>query len=158
MSFTRRAEAGKPKGVMIPHRALTNFLLSMANEPGLSSEDKLLAVTTYCFDIAALELYLPLIKGAECNICKTEVTKDARKLKEVIQEYKPTIMQATPFTWKMLFHSGWSNEENVKILCGGEALSEQLKRAVSRYEKRGLEYVRADRDDNLVRGALYNGK
>ncbi|WP_446476152.1 amino acid adenylation domain-containing protein [Bacillus velezensis] len=118
---------GEPKGVMIPHRALTNFLISMANEPGLSSEDKLLAVTTYCFDIAALELYLPLIKGAECNICKTEVTKDARKLKELIQEYKPTIMQATPFTWKMLFHSGWSNEEKVKILCGGEALSEQLK-------------------------------
>ncbi|QBG56188.1 non-ribosomal peptide synthetase [Bacillus amyloliquefaciens] len=118
---------GKPKGVMIPHRALTNFLLSMAHEPGLSSEDKLLAVTTYCFDIAALELYLPLMKGAECNICKTEAAKDARKLKELIKEYKPTIMQATPFTWKMLFHSGWTNEEKVKILCGGEALSEQLK-------------------------------
>ncbi|MBT2575230.1 amino acid adenylation domain-containing protein [Bacillus sp. ISL-51] len=118
---------GKPKGVMIPHRALTNFLTSMAQEPGLSSEDKLLAVTTYCFDIAALELYLPLIKGAECNICKTEDTKDAKKLKELIKEYKPTIMQATPFTWKMLFHSGWTNEERMKILCGGEALSEQLK-------------------------------
>ncbi|MDU0812757.1 non-ribosomal peptide synthetase [Bacillus siamensis] len=118
---------GKPKGVMIPHRALTNFLISMAHEPGLSSEDKLLAVTTYCFDIAALELYLPFITGAECHICKTEVTKDARKLKELIKEYKPTIMQATPFTWKMLFHSGWTNEEKVKILCGGEALSEQLK-------------------------------
>lgn len=94
---------GKPKGVMIPHRALTNFLLSMAHEPGLSSEDKLLAVTTYCFDIAALELYLPLIKGAECNICKTEVAKDARKLKELIQEYKPTIMQRRRLRGKCSF-------------------------------------------------------
>ncbi|MCO4850729.1 non-ribosomal peptide synthetase [Bacillus vallismortis] len=119
---------GKPKGVMIPHKALTNFLVSMGETPGLSPEDKILAVTTYCFDIAALELYLPLIKGAHCHICQTEHTKDVEKLKQDIQTIKPTVMQATPATWKMLFYSGWENEERVKILCGGEALPETLKR------------------------------
>ncbi|MEC1645619.1 non-ribosomal peptide synthetase [Bacillus halotolerans] len=119
---------GKPKGVMIPHKALTNFLVSMGETPGLSSADSLLAVTTYCFDIAALELYLPLIKGAQCHICQTEHTKDVEKLKRDIQDLRPTIMQATPATWKMLFYSGWKNEEGVKILCGGEALPEKLKR------------------------------
>ncbi|TYS11712.1 amino acid adenylation domain-containing protein [Bacillus subtilis] len=119
---------GKPKGVMIPHKALTNFLVSMGETPGLSPEDNMLAVTTYCFDIAALELYLPLIKGAHCHICQTEHTKDVEKLKQDIQTIKPTVMQATPATWKMLFYSGWENEERVKILCGGEALPETLKR------------------------------
>ncbi|MCY9406343.1 amino acid adenylation domain-containing protein, partial [Bacillus spizizenii] len=119
---------GKPKGVMIPHKALTNFLVSMGETPGLSPEDKMLAVTTYCFDIAALELYLPLIKGAHCHICHTEHTKDVEKLKQDIQTIKPTVMQATPATWKMLFYSGWENDERVKILCGGEALPETLKR------------------------------
>ncbi|MCY7785574.1 non-ribosomal peptide synthetase [Bacillus inaquosorum] len=119
---------GKPKGVMIPHKALTNFLVSMGETPGLSPEDKMLAVTTYCFDIAALELYLPLIKGAHCHICQTEHTKDVEKLKRDIQTIKPTVMQATPATWKMLFYAGWENEERVKILCGGEALPETLKR------------------------------
>ncbi|MDQ0497108.1 non-ribosomal peptide synthetase, partial [Paenibacillus brasilensis] len=118
---------GKPKGVMIPHKALTNFLVSMGEKPGLTEQDKLLAVTTYCFDIAGLELYLPLIKGAECYICSSKNTKDAERLKQEIQRIQPTIMQATPVTWTMLFQAGWKNEENMKVLCGGEALSETLK-------------------------------
>jgi amino acid adenylation domain-containing protein/non-ribosomal peptide synthase protein (TIGR01720 family) len=119
---------GKPKGVMIPHKALTNFLITMGNKPGLNSQDKLLAVTTYCFDIAGLELFLPLINGAQCYICSTENTRDAEKLKKEIQIIKPTIMQATPVTWTMLCQAGWNNEEKVKILCGGEALPERLKK------------------------------
>ncbi|NEW09011.1 amino acid adenylation domain-containing protein [Paenibacillus sp. SYP-B3998] len=118
---------GNPKGVMIPHSALTNFLLTMGNEPGLTSEDKLFAVTTYCFDIAGLELYLPLIKGAECYICSTAKQKNVERLKQEIQTIKPTIMQATPATWTALYLIGWRNEERIKILCGGEALPERLK-------------------------------
>lgn len=118
---------GNPKGVMIPHKALTNFLLSMGEVPGLCSSDRLLAVTTICFDIAGLEMYLPLIKGAACYICSTEKQKNLEKLKEEIRRIKPTIMQATPATWNALFKLGWRNEERVKILCGGEALPEQLR-------------------------------
>lgn len=66
---------GKPKGVMISHKALTNFLVSMGETPGLSSADSLLAVTTYCFDIAALELYLPLIKGRSAIFAKLNIQK-----------------------------------------------------------------------------------
>ncbi|GER89935.1 hypothetical protein KDW_40970 [Dictyobacter vulcani] len=118
---------GKPKGVMIPHRALTNFLVSMAQRPGLSAQDRLLAVTTYCFDIAGLELFLPLMMGAQCYICGSDKVKNAEKLKLEIQHIKPTIMQATPVTWTMLFQAGWKNEERVTILCGGEALPPKLK-------------------------------
>ncbi|MBP2633741.1 MAG: bacillaene synthesis, partial [Firmicutes bacterium] len=119
---------GKPKGVMIPHQALTNFLITMGNRPGISSKDKMLAVTTYCFDIAGLELFLPLINGAQCCICSTEKTKDVEKLKQEIKRVKPTIMQATPVTWTMLYQAGWENEEKTKILCGGEALPDRLKK------------------------------
>jgi polyketide synthase PksN len=118
---------GNPKGVMIPHFAVTNFLLSMAKEPGLEQNDKLLAITTYCFDIAGLELFLPLIKGARCYISATETVKNVEMLKECIRKLKPTIMQATPSTWIMLFYAGWRNEEKIKILCGGETLPESLK-------------------------------
>lgn len=119
---------GNPKGVMIPHIALTNFLLSMADAPGIVSKDKLLAVTTFCFDIAGLELFLPLIKGAECHICSTANMKNIAKLKKEIERVKPSIMQATPATWMALFQIGWRNKEKLKILCGGEALSEKLKK------------------------------
>lgn len=125
---------GKPKGVMVPHKGLTNFLVSMGNTPGLTSRDRLLAVTTYCFDIAGLELYLPLIKGAQCRICSAEKTKDAELLKNEIKKYRPTIMQATPVTWIMLFSAGWENKEKTRILCGGEALSEELKQQFINYD------------------------
>lgn len=118
---------GKPKGVMIEHRAFVNFILSMAKQPGISSSDKLLAVTTISFDIAGLELYLPLITGAQVCICPKESLQQSDSLVEVIKDYCPTIIQATPATWLMLFHSGWRNEQNVKALCGGEALSNSLR-------------------------------
>ncbi|TCS93648.1 non-ribosomal peptide synthetase [Hazenella coriacea] len=118
---------GKPKGVMIPHQALTNFLVSMAQSPGLQAKDRVLALTTYCFDIAGLELFLPLIVGAQCYICGTEQARNVEQLKLEIQNIKPTMIQATPVTWTMLFQSGWKNEEGVKILCGGEALPPKLK-------------------------------
>lgn len=119
---------GRPKGVMIPHRALTNFLVSMGEQPGLNSTDKLLAVTTYCFDISGLELYLPLLKGAQCFICSEDVAQDGKRLLQEIRRIQPSVMQATPATWAMLFHAGWNNEERLKVLCGGEALPETLRR------------------------------
>ncbi len=119
---------GKPKGVMIPHRALTNFLLSMREKLSFGERDSLLAVTTYSFDIAGLELYLPLISGGHCVICDAEVTRDAARLKQTLADVRPTMMQATPMTWHMLFKVGWRNEEGVRLLCGGEAMTDSLKR------------------------------
>ena len=119
---------GKPKGVMIPHRALTNLLTSMVTkQPGLRGADRLLAVTTYCFDIAGFELLGPLLVGACCDICPSATAGDVEKLKRALRERRPSIMQATPATWTMLFRSGWRNEEQVRIVCGGEALSETLR-------------------------------
>ena len=120
---------GKPKGVMIPHRALTNLLTSMVREPGLGSEDRLLAVTTYCFDIAGFELFGPLLVGACCDICPSGTASDVEKLKRDIRARKPTIMQATPATWTMLFRSGWRNEECMRIICTGEALGATLRQS-----------------------------
>ena len=118
---------GVPKGVMVEHRGLTNFLCSMAKRPGFTAGDRLLAVTTYSFDIAALELLLPLVRGGTCLICPTDRAGDADLLRKEIRQLRPTIMQATPSTWTMLFASGWRNEERMKLLCGGEPLPPALK-------------------------------
>ena len=118
---------GRPKGVMISHLGLTNLLISMGKKPGLISQDKMLSLAPYGFDMVVPELYLPLINGAQCYICSSEKAKDPDKLKQEIQKIKPTIMQATPSTCKMLFHTGWKNEEQIKILCGAEAIPETFK-------------------------------
>src|SRR5207244_5630592 len=90
---------GKPKGVQIEHRALVNFLVSMGREPGLDDTDVLLAVTTLSFDIAGLELFLPLIRGARLVIASREIASDGLLLQARIAACGATIMQATPATW-----------------------------------------------------------
>ena len=117
---------GKPKGVEIPHRALTNFLLSMQAEPGLTANDVLLSVTTLSFDIAGLELYLPLITGARVVVVSHEVAADGALLLKALDRYGATVMQATPATWRMLIDSGWGRTPGLKMLCGGEALPRDL--------------------------------
>lgn len=117
---------GKPKGVAITHKTLVNFLISMGQTPGLSEQDVLLAVTTLSFDIAGLELFLPLILGAKVVLASAEEASDARRLKEVLSESNATVMQATPATWRMLLDVGWRGDPNLAILCGGEALPRDL--------------------------------
>ncbi|MEM8720136.1 MAG: amino acid adenylation domain-containing protein [Cyanobacteria bacterium P01_G01_bin.39] len=116
---------GKPKGVCISHQSLVNFLLSMKERPGISSEDIVLAVTTLSFDIAALELYLPLIVGARVIIASGEVATSGQELSNLIQNSGTTILQATPATYQMLMAAGW-NSSQMKILCGGSELPPEL--------------------------------
>jgi amino acid adenylation domain-containing protein len=113
---------GTPKGVEIPHRALVNFLTTMSEEPGLGAEDVLLAVTTLSFDIAGLELWLPLLVGARVVVAPTASVSDPRALTALLAENDVTVMQATPTTWRMLVDAGWPGRAGLKALCGGEAL------------------------------------
>ncbi len=117
---------GMPKGVQIAHHNLVNFLTSMQKEPGIAVDDKLLAVTTISFDIAGLELFLPLITGAEIIIADTDSSKDGRALLNIIKNEKVTVMQATPYTWRIMLEAGWDNTTPLKVICGGEALPLEL--------------------------------
>ena len=117
---------GKPKGVQIPHRAVVNFLNSMRQQPGLTEKDILLSVTTLSFDIAALELFLPLVVGAQLVIAGSDATVDGVRLSDKLNSSGATVMQATPATWQLLLATGWQGNNRLKILCGGEALSREL--------------------------------
>jgi amino acid adenylation domain-containing protein len=117
---------GRPKGVGISHRALVNFLDSMRDTPGMYTGDTLLAVTTLSFDIAGLELYLPLLVGARVVLASRETASDGKQLMARLEECNVTVMQATPATWRLVLESGWSGKRDLKILCGGEALPRDL--------------------------------
>jgi amino acid adenylation domain-containing protein len=117
---------GNPKGVPITHKNLVNFLCSMALEPGINENDRLLSITTISFDIAGLELYLPLIKGATLILADQETARDSRLLLEMIKKGNISMLQATPTTWLMLLESDWSKPLPLKALCGGEAMPADL--------------------------------
>ena len=117
---------GAPKGVAVSHGALMNFLCSMRENPGLTADDVLAAVTTVSFDIAALELYLPLMVGARIELASRATATDGQALAELIATSGASVLQATPSTWRMLVEAGWSGRPGFRALSGGEALSRNL--------------------------------
>ena len=117
---------GQPKGVEIEHRAVVNMLASMQKRPGLTAADRMLAITTLTFDIALLEIFLPLVCGACVVIAPNATAGDGVALAGLIAESGVSVMQATPATLRMLLQAGWGGAPGLKILCGGEAYTEEL--------------------------------
>ncbi|MFG6107497.1 amino acid adenylation domain-containing protein [Leptothoe sp. EHU-05/26/07-4] len=120
---------GQPKGVQIEHKSVANLLCSFQETLGIDHSDRLAAVTTIAFDIATLEIYLPLISGAQLWLIPQNVAQDGQQLKHKLLEIQPTIMQATPATWQMLLLAGWDAiSTDMMILCGGETLPPEIAR------------------------------
>lgn len=117
---------GRPKGVEIPRGALANFLRSMERQPGLADTDRLLAITTTTFDIAGLELFLPLWVGGSVAIADRETVRDSRLLRERLAQDRITVLQATPATWRLLLEAGFEPASDLRMFCGGEPLSREL--------------------------------
>ena len=117
---------GKPKGVQIAHRNVVNFLTAIQEKLQLTNIDNLHSVTTLSFDIAVLEIFLPLTTGAKLTLVSREVATDSTQLLQQLNNSAVTIMQATPATWRMLLDAGWEGNSQLTILCGGEALPQNL--------------------------------
>ena len=122
---------GTPKGVQIPHQAVTNFLCSMRKTPGLDANERVAAITTLSFDISVLEIFLPLVVGAELVIVPAETSKDGLALARLLRERDITFLQATPASWRLLLESGWKGNNRLKGLVGGEALPIELANALA---------------------------
>jgi amino acid adenylation domain-containing protein len=117
---------GRPKGVAITHGALAGALLALRAGPGIDPSDRLLAVTTITFDIAALELFLPLVAGARVVLADRECAADAPRLIDALARSRATLMQATPATWQMLIEAGWRASPPFRVFCGGERMPDDL--------------------------------
>ncbi len=121
---------GKPKGVMVTHGSLVNFLFSMREQLALGEQHTMLATTSLSFDIAGLELYLPLLSGMQVIVIAQETVADGKHLAAVIDTYEQPVMQMTPAAWQMLLETGWQGNPRLWLLCGGEALSADLARVL----------------------------
>ncbi|CAG0933466.1 nonribosomal peptide synthetase DhbF [Thermoflexales bacterium] len=117
---------GRPKGVQVTHRAVVNFLNAMCQQPGLTTRDILLSVTTLSFDIAGLELFLPLVVGATVELIGREVITDGPRLAARLSDSGATLMQATPTLWQLLLETDWPGHPHLHALCGGEGFPRDL--------------------------------
>ncbi|MBS0448808.1 MAG: amino acid adenylation domain-containing protein [Proteobacteria bacterium] len=114
---------GRPKGVAIRHASVVNVLLDIAQRIALGPSDRVLAATTICFDIAGLEIFMPLLHGAEIVLLRDNEGMD---IVEALSGRDLSVAQATPSMWKLLLASGWRGRSDLTVLCGGEALEAEL--------------------------------
>ncbi|WP_245841755.1 AMP-binding protein, partial [Paraburkholderia ribeironis] len=110
---------------MVEHVSLVNLCSAMASEPGIAADDTVLNLTSVSFDIAALELYLPLLSGARLMLASRDVAIDPERLVAPIEQEAVTFVQATPAHWSALLNHRWPNA-SFTLLCGGEALPASL--------------------------------
>lgn len=117
---------GRPKGVRVRQRSVVNLLTSMAHDLGIGVGDVVVALTTVSFDIAVMEVWLPLITGARISVVSRETAADARRLAELIGAVGATLVQATPSMWRMLVDAGWNGSPSLVGISGGESLDPGL--------------------------------
>ncbi|MER7927623.1 amino acid adenylation domain-containing protein [Streptomyces sp. NPDC096057] len=120
---------GRPKGVVVTHRSLANFLDCLTDRFQVHSGDVVFSTTSISFDIAGLELYLPLVNGAVVHLVPRGTAVDGVALRRRLAEARPTLVQGTPALWQLLREAGWSPDElpcTARLLCGGEALPQDL--------------------------------
>jgi amino acid adenylation domain-containing protein len=117
---------GQPKGVMVEHRSLVNFLSFMKGRPGMDEKNVVLALTSIGFDISIMELFLPLLTGAKVVIANDEMTTSPLMISETINQHDVNFVQATPATWQLLLDSGWNGAPGLKALCGGDVLARRM--------------------------------
>lgn len=117
---------GRPKGVAVNHCSLVNLLRAMQRLLDVGPDDSWLSITRLSFDIAALELFLPLVRGATLVVAEADVAGSGARLASAIRRYESTVLQATPGSWRLLYGAGGTGGRTITRLCGGEALSRSL--------------------------------
>src|SRR5262249_40946422 len=117
---------GKPKGVQVKHRGLVSLFDPKSRMPGLAPGDRLLAITTISFDIATLDMLMPLSSGATLVVADRYAAGDPFELARLLESHDVTFLQATPFTWRLLANSGWTGKHDLRMVSGGEALPRDL--------------------------------
>ncbi|WP_241194457.1 AMP-binding protein [Pseudomonas synxantha] len=123
--ITTSGSSGKPKTVMVRQDSLFNLLASLQQFPGLHSMDRLLAIAPISFDIALMEILLPLMVGAYLEIAPDDARRDGAALGQLIDRSQATVVQATPSTWLTLQATQWRALKPLRLWVGGEPLTTQ---------------------------------
>ncbi len=117
---------GRPKGVVVSHRVLLDRLLGTAERPGVGPGDGVLAMTALSFDPCLAELLVPLLVGGQVVAAPAGTRLDPAVFDQVVAEYRPDVVQATPSFWRLVLAWGWRGAPGARLWCGGEVLTPAL--------------------------------
>ncbi len=117
---------GRPKAVSVTQRGIGTLLSALAPMLALGPDDRLVAVSTFAFDIALVELLAPVLAGGRVVVADAEQVRDAARLRELLTDSGATALQMTPAGWRMLVDAG-QIPAGVKLrMTAGEPLPRDL--------------------------------
>lgn len=120
---------GMPKGVMITHNNINNFITGMTKKIDFSQNKTIVSVTTMSFDIFVLETLLPLQKGLKIVVANENEQTNTSLFNKLCINNKVNIIQTTPSRFQVLI-SDTNNIDYLKnvsdILVGGEQFPKTL--------------------------------
>jgi non-ribosomal peptide synthetase component F len=111
---------------MVKQEGVVNIVDWFADALSLGPEGKVLCLTTFCFDISVLEMFMPLFRGSTLVLAKASSQKDPFQLLELVDNAGVTVVQATPTTYEMMLATGWTGDGSIDFLVGGEAFRPSL--------------------------------
>jgi amino acid adenylation domain-containing protein len=123
---------GQPKGVRISHGALANTIDGVGRDLMLRTDDVVLAWSTIAFDVACLEIFLPLAFGASLYLVEKDMVLGGGSRVEHLRASAATVMFATPTMFRLLLEEGWQGSACMQLIVGGEVLPLPLARGLAR--------------------------
>ena len=122
---------GRPKGASITHRGLANTVYAVGRDLLLGPHDTVLAWSTIVFDVACLEICLPLTFGATLYIVEKELVSGGGARIEQLRRSAATVIFGTPTMYRLLLEEGWQGDANMQLVAGGEVLPLALARSLA---------------------------
>lgn len=127
---------GKPKGVMIGHNQIINFIQGICEKVNITDYRTMLCITTIAFDMAVTETLLPLAVGRTIVLSSNYTDIDGDKIGELIEKNSIDIIESTPSRIKLLMEND-SFKKSIKklkvMLIGGDAMTSSLYDTLSEY-------------------------
>jgi len=117
---------GTPKGVEVGHHALTNLICDVVRRLEITAADVAVASSAITFDVAATELYAPLVAGGHLVLGDAEQVKTGFELVALADKAGATLMQATPTLWRILLEAGFKSHPGLRMITVGEAVSRDV--------------------------------
>jgi amino acid adenylation domain-containing protein len=123
---------GKPKGARITHGGVSNTIWGVGQDLKLGPDDIVLAWSTIAFDVACLEIYLPLAFGASLYLVEKDSVNEGGLRIEQVRRSAATAIFGTPTMYRLLLEAGWEGDARMQVVVGGEVLPLSLGKALAR--------------------------
>lgn len=130
---------GTPKGVMIENHSIVNLISCVNSKFSINEKDKLLFVTSMCFDLSVYDIFGILSAGGSIVIADTDQIKDPKTVMEILKKERITFWDSVPSTFNFIIDSIERNDSEYTqldlrlVFMSGDWIPVNLPKKINKY-------------------------